>query len=60
MLDRVTGGDKDAKAAFLGSIPQRRAGAAAEAAATIAFLADDKAAYITGETVTIDGGFAAG
>jgi len=55
MLDRVTGGDKDAKAAFLGSIPQRRAGAA-----TIAFLADDKAAYITGETVTIDGGFAAG
>lgn len=60
MLDRVTGGDKDAKAAFLGSIPQRRVGAAAEVAATIAFLAGDKAAYITGEIVTIDGGFAAG
>jgi NAD(P)-dependent dehydrogenase (short-subunit alcohol dehydrogenase family) len=60
MLDRVTGGDKDAKAAFLGSIPQRRAGATDEVAATIAFLAGDKAAYITGEIVTIDGGFAAG
>jgi NAD(P)-dependent dehydrogenase (short-subunit alcohol dehydrogenase family) len=60
MLDRVTGGDKEAKAAFLGSIPQRRAGAAAEVAATIAFLAGDRAAYITGEIVTIDGGFAAG
>ena len=60
MLDRVTGGDKEAKAAFLGAIPQRRAGAPDEVAATIAFLADDRAAYITGEIVTIDGGFAAG
>ncbi len=60
MLDRVPGGDKNAEAAFLGAIPQQRAGAPDEVAATIAFLAGDKANYITGEIVTIDGGFAAG
>jgi 3-oxoacyl-[acyl-carrier protein] reductase len=41
-------------------IPVRRAGTVDEVAALIAFIASDKAAYITGEIVTIDGGFAAG
>jgi len=38
------------------SIPLRRIGEAAEVAEVILFLASDRAAYITGETITVDGG----
>jgi glucose 1-dehydrogenase len=37
-------------------IPMRRAGTAEEMAAVTAFLASDEAAYITGQTVFVDGG----
>lgn len=37
-------------------IPLGRAGTAAEMAAAVAFLASDEAAYITGQTLFIDGG----
>ncbi len=37
-------------------IPMRRAGGAAEMAAVTAFLCSDEAAYITGQTVFVDGG----
>jgi glucose 1-dehydrogenase len=37
-------------------IPMRRAGDAAEMAAAVAFLCSDEAAYITGQTVFVDGG----
>jgi NAD(P)-dependent dehydrogenase (short-subunit alcohol dehydrogenase family) len=59
MFDRFAGkggaGDQ-----FIAMIPQRRAGTPEEAANLIVFLASDKAPYVTGEIVTIDGGFAAG
>ena len=37
-------------------IPARRVGTAGEIAATIAFLLGDDAAYITGQTIVVDGG----
>ena len=38
------------------SVPLRRYGSSAEIAATIAFLASDGAAYITGQNIRVDGG----
>jgi glucose 1-dehydrogenase len=37
-------------------IPMRRAGTSEEMAAVVAFLASDEAAYITGQTLFVDGG----
>jgi meso-butanediol dehydrogenase/(S,S)-butanediol dehydrogenase/diacetyl reductase len=38
------------------NIPMKRAGKAAEVAGLVAFLASDDAAYITGQTINVDGG----
>ena len=39
-----------------GAVPMRRYGKSEESAATIAFLASDGAAYITGQSLKVDGG----
>jgi NAD(P)-dependent dehydrogenase (short-subunit alcohol dehydrogenase family) len=59
MLDRFVNNDEAAKTAFLASIPLRRAAQAEEVAETILFLAGDKARFITGQNITIDGGYTA-
>jgi NAD(P)-dependent dehydrogenase (short-subunit alcohol dehydrogenase family) len=59
MLDRFVGGSEEAKAGFLGSIPAKRAAAPEEIAQTIVFLAGDKARYLTGQIVAVDGGYLA-
>lgn len=59
MLDRFTGGNDDAKAGFLASLPARRAGTPDEIAQAIVFLAGDKARFLTGQCVAVDGGFTA-
>ncbi len=59
MLDRFTGGNQDAKRGFLASLPARRAGAPEEIAQTIVFLASDKARFLTGQCVAVDGGYTA-
>ncbi len=59
MLDRFTGGSEDAKSGFLASLPARRAGTPEEIAQTIGFLARDKARFLTGQCLAVDGGFTA-
>ncbi len=59
MLDRFTGGDEAAKAGFLAAIPARRAATPDEIAQTVVFLASDAARYLTGQSVTVDGGYTA-
>ena len=41
------------------AIPARRAGEATEVAACIAFLVSPQASYVTGSTLTVDGGLTA-
>ncbi len=45
-----------AKEAVLSQIPMKRAGKPEDIAETVAFLASDKAAYITGQVIGVDGG----
>jgi NAD(P)-dependent dehydrogenase (short-subunit alcohol dehydrogenase family) len=59
MLTRFTGGDAAAKAGFLGMIPAKRAASAEEIAQTIVFLASDKARYLTGQSLAVDGAYTA-
>lgn len=45
-----------AKEAVLSQIPLKRVGNPKDIAETVAFLASDKAAYITGQVISVDGG----
>jgi NAD(P)-dependent dehydrogenase (short-subunit alcohol dehydrogenase family) len=55
MLNRFTG-DADRKASMIAGVPLKRAGAPEEVAKTIVYLTSDKASFITGQIVSIDGG----
>ena len=46
------------KAAILGSVPMQRLGAPADVAACAVFLASAEAAYVTGQTLHVNGGMA--
>jgi 3-oxoacyl-[acyl-carrier protein] reductase len=46
------------KEAILGQVPMRRMGTGAEIATTVAWLASDEAAYVTGQTIHVNGGMA--
>ena len=59
MLDRFAGGSEEGKASFLATIPARRAAAPDEIAQTIVFLASDKARYLTGQNIAVDGAYTA-
>ena len=53
MTDKLN--DKQ-KEAIMGAIPAKRMGASAEVAAAVAFLASAEAAYVTGQTIHVNGG----
>jgi len=55
MLDRFTG-STDRKAGLLAGIPLRRAGRPEELADAILFVASDKASFITGQIINVNGG----
>ena len=59
MLDRFVGGSEENKSSFLSTIPAKRAGSPEEIAQTIVFLASDKAQYLTGQSIAVDGGYTA-
>ncbi|MCX4174771.1 MULTISPECIES: SDR family NAD(P)-dependent oxidoreductase [Paraburkholderia] len=59
MLDRFVGGSEEGKAGFLSTIPARRAATPDEIAQTIVFLASDKARYLTGQNIAVDGAYTA-
>ena len=45
------------KAAYTSAIPAKRYGRPDEIASMVSFLASEKAAYITGAAIPVDGGF---
>lgn len=47
---------EDLKRSYLAQIPAGRFGSAGDVAKAVAFLASDDAAYVTGQTLTVDGG----
>ncbi|WP_455361426.1 SDR family oxidoreductase [Streptomyces sp. SYSU K21746] len=49
-------GDTDSRERVLASVPQRRMASPEEVAEVAAFLLDERARYITGEVITVDGG----
>jgi NAD(P)-dependent dehydrogenase (short-subunit alcohol dehydrogenase family) len=59
MLNRFTG-DEEKKAALVSRVPLKRAGLPEEIAQTIVFLASEKASFITGVSIAVDGGKLAG
>ncbi len=54
--DMTAGLSAEQQSAMLTAVPLGRAGTAAEVAAAAAFLASDEAAYITGQTLRVNGG----
>jgi NAD(P)-dependent dehydrogenase (short-subunit alcohol dehydrogenase family) len=55
MLDRITG-SADRKAGLVAGVPLKRAGRPEEIADAILFAASDRASFITGQIVSVNGG----
>ena len=55
MTDAMT---EDQKTAVNATIPARRMGKGVDVAAAVAYLASNEAAYVTGQTIHVNGGMA--
>lgn len=59
MLERFVGRSEEAKAGMRAGNPSQRFGTVDEVAQTIVFLASERARYLTGQSVAVDGGLMA-
>lgn len=59
MLDAMTAMGQTTKERLLDFVPMNRFGLPEEVATAVSFFASDESAYITGQTLAVDGGFAA-
>jgi NAD(P)-dependent dehydrogenase (short-subunit alcohol dehydrogenase family) len=59
-LDRSFGGSQQAMETLNAMHPMGRTGTPEEVAKTVIYLCSDAAAWVTGQSITIDGGYAAG
>jgi NAD(P)-dependent dehydrogenase (short-subunit alcohol dehydrogenase family) len=59
MIERLSGGDAARKAAFAAQHPLGRFATPEEIAGAVVFLCSDAAANVTGQTLTVDGGYTA-
>ena len=55
MLDRITG-SADRKATLVAGLPLKRAGRPEEIADSILFAASDRASFISGQIIAVNGG----
>jgi NAD(P)-dependent dehydrogenase (short-subunit alcohol dehydrogenase family) len=58
MLNRLAGSD-ERKAAFASGVPLKRLGLPQEIAEAILFVASDKASFVSGASIPVNGGKAA-
>lgn len=58
MIDRILESGEQTKEAFLAAIPVQRMGKPEEVAQTVLWLCSDAASYVTGHSMTVDGGYA--
>jgi NAD(P)-dependent dehydrogenase (short-subunit alcohol dehydrogenase family) len=59
MIDRFTGGDKEALEQLSSTEPMKRLGTPEEVANAVIWLCSEKAAFVTGHPLVVDGGFIA-
>jgi NAD(P)-dependent dehydrogenase (short-subunit alcohol dehydrogenase family) len=60
MIDRVTGQDKEVEKQYVAMEPVGRMGNPEEVAEAVVWLCSDAASFVTGDALTVDGGFSAG
>jgi NAD(P)-dependent dehydrogenase (short-subunit alcohol dehydrogenase family) len=58
MLRRFFQPEDEAAKPFINHIPAKRLGTSEEVAETVVWLCSDAASYITGQTISVDGGYA--
>lgn len=59
MIDRTTGGDPDTLEAYAKMAPIQRMGQPEEVADAVVWLCSQEASFVTGDAITMDGGFTA-
>ena len=59
MIDRFTGNQPEAMAAMVATEPMGRLGRSEEIADAVVWLASDRASFVTGQAIAVDGGFVA-